>query len=491
MTLVSPWWLTRANRLSPKALRPGPVTAIADAIRSKKVRAHDVVTYSLASLEASQATLNACSELDSASALAAAADFDEGRVAPGPLAGAPLLIKDIEDWAGHATRQGSLVTSTAPAKSTAPSPSRLIQAGAIAVGKSTLPEFAIEGFTANRLTGVTRNPWHPAYSPGGSSGGAGAALAAGSVAIATATDGGGSVRIPAALCGLLGLKPTNGGIGRFPAHDWIDYSTDGVLATSSDDLRLLYLVQRGPVAGDPTAPTRAMLDAVQPPAVPSRIVAAYRTSELGPLAPDVVRAFDDAVAAFASVVKQPVTWIEPGTLFGDDDPDLDWFTVATAEHVASLGRAFVDEQFDNFHPATQAFFTVGREITIDTYVAARRRRFHYVRRIDELLGGDAVLLTPTVASPGWLADGRLTEDSPIAGLPPEVYSTALQNVTGNPALSVPFGYLTNGLPFGLQITAPRYFDAQLLDLADRWQSIFPWKRSAPGYEALDDALGLY
>jgi len=338
---------------------------------------------------------------------------------------------------------------------------------------------------------VTRNPWHPAYSPGGSSGGAGAALAAGSVAIATATDGGGSVRIPAALCGLLGLKPTNGGIGRFPAHDWIDYSTDGVLATSSDDLRLLYLVQRGPVAGDPTAPTRAMLDAVQPPAVPSRIVAAYRTSDLGPLAPDVVRAFDDAVAAFASVVKQPVTWIEPGTLFGDDDPDLDWFTVATAEHVASLGRAFVDEQFDNFHPATQAFFTVGREITIDTYVAARRRRFHYVRRIDELLGGDAVLLTPTVASPGWLADGRLTEDSPIAGLPPEVYSTALQNVTGNPALSVPFGYLTNGLPFGLQITAPRYFDAQLLDLADRWQSIFPWKRSAPGYEALDDALGLY
>ena len=124
-------------------------------------------------------------------------------------------------------------------------------------------------------------------------------------------------------------------------------------------------------------------------------------------------------------------------------------------------------------------------------MAARRRRFHYVRRIDELLGGDAVLLTPTVASPGWLADGRLTEDSPIAGLPPEVYSTALQNVTGNPALSVPFGYLTNGLPFGLQITAPRYFDAQLLDLADRWQSIFPWKRSAPGYEALDDALGLY
>ena len=113
-----------------------------------------------------------------------------------------------------------------------------------------------------------------------------------------------------------------------------------------------------------------------------------------------------------------------------------------------------------------------------------------MHRIDELLGADAVLLTPTVASPGWLADGRLNEESPIDGLPPEVYSTALQNVTGNPALSVPCGYLDNGLPFGLQITAPHYFDAQLLDLADRWEAAFPWPRSAPGYVPLDEALGL-
>ncbi len=110
-----------------------------------------------------------------------------------------------------------------------------LRAGAVVVGKSTLPEFAIEGYTANLLTGVTRNPWNLAYSTGGSSGGSAAAIAAGLVGVATATDGGGSIRIPASLCGLVGLKPTNGVVGRWPAPDWIDYSTDGPFATSSDD----------------------------------------------------------------------------------------------------------------------------------------------------------------------------------------------------------------------------------------------------------------
>ena len=112
---------------------------------------------------------------------------------------------------------------------------------------------------------MTRNPWNLDYSPGGSSGGSAAAVAAGLVGVATATDGGGSVRIPASLCGLVGLKPTNGVVGRWPAPDWIDYSTDGPFATSSDDLSLLFSVMRGPVAGDPTSPP-----VLAPPAVRAR-----------------------------------------------------------------------------------------------------------------------------------------------------------------------------------------------------------------------------
>src|SRR5262249_35981839 len=131
--------------------------------------------------------------------------------------------------------------------------SRLRAAGAIIVGKTNLPEFATEGYSANLIFGATRNPWGLEWSPGGSSGGSGAALAAGLAPIATATDGGGSVRIPAALCGLAGMKPTNGLIARQPIPDWIDYSTDGILATTVADLRLLLAVQSGPAPGDPTA----------------------------------------------------------------------------------------------------------------------------------------------------------------------------------------------------------------------------------------------
>jgi amidase len=108
--------------------------------------------------------------------------------------------------------------------------------------------------------------------------------------------------------------------------------------------------------------------------------------------------------------------------------------------------------------------------------------------MDELLGEHGVLLTPAVASEGWLADGRLDEDSAVHGLPPEVYSTALQNVTGNPALSIPYQSLPTGLPFGLQLTAPHFHDYRLMDIASLFESAFPWPRTAPGYESLDSIL---
>lgn len=474
----------------PNPPRQGTVCAIAAAVNGGSLRALDVVEASIAALEASQPVLNSWTEEAFDAARASASAMDRGNLPKGPLAGVPLLIKDLEDWAGHPTRKGSTATSSQAATTTAPTPSRLLAAGAIGLAKSTLPEFAIEGFTANLATGITRNPWNPDYSPGGSSGGSAAAVAAGTVGIGTATDGGGSIRIPASLCGLVGLKPTNGAVGRWPAHDWLDYSTDGPFATSSDDLRLLYTLTKGGVAGDPSAPTREMLEAMTSLPRPTRAVAAVRTSPLGPLPPGVAHRFTEAVAAFRATTGTPVTWMEPEEFFPTGDPDLDWFIVCACEHVASLGRSFVTKHFDEFHVATQAFFEVGLNTSLDDYLAARRRRYDYVRFMDELLGSDGVLLTPTVASDGWLADGRLTLDDPVASLPPHVYSTAMQNITGNPALTVPFGLLPTGLPFGLQITAPHFFDNQLLDLADLWQEAFPWARCAPGYTPLDEVLGL-
>lgn len=465
---------------------PGPLTRITRAVRSGDITALNVVKASLAALAASD--LNVTSELDGEGARARAREIDASQF-KGPLAGAPTLIKDLEDWRGHPTRKGSrALADAAAATSNSVVTERLLEHGAVVVGKSTLPEFAIEGYTANDLTGVTRNPWNSELSPGGSSGGSGAALAAGLVAIATATDGGGSVRIPASMCGLVGLKPTNGVIGRWPTPDWIDYSTDGLLATSADDLALLASVLFGPVAGDPTGVALSALEAHS--LAPTRLVAAQRTSPLGPLDADVAEHLDTAVAALSQHFGIAVTWMEPEEFFATGDPDLDWFTVASAEHVSALGRKWVTSHWDDFHVATREFLERGLATSIDDYLAARRRRYDYVRRMDELLGASGILLTPSVAASGWYADGRMEERGEVHGLAPSTLSTAVQNITGHPALSVPFGRLANGLPFGIQLTAPRYHDLRLIELAADLEAAFPWSRVAPGYTSLDVALGL-
>jgi Asp-tRNA(Asn)/Glu-tRNA(Gln) amidotransferase A subunit family amidase len=384
------------------------------------------------------------------------------------------------------TTQGSvLFAGGPPATRDGLTPARLRAAGAIVVGKTNLPEFATEGYSANLIFGATRNPWGLEWSPGGSSGGSGAALAAGLAPIATATDGGGSVRIPAALCGLAGLKPTNGLIARRPIPDWIDYSTDGLLGTNVADLRLLLAVQSGPAPGDPTA-----LPFPLPPGRfrPRRLYVAPRFAPWGPLPAEVQAAFDAAVAAFADLVALPAEPLDPKRIFATGNPDTDWFIVAASEHVSSLGRGVVERSLGRLHPGARWFLEEGLRVTLDGYLAARRRRFGYVRELDELLGEDGVVLSPTIASPGWLADGRLTADDQVGALPGEVYNTSVQNITGHPALSLPAGRLPNGLPFGLQVTGPRFRDQPLLDVASSWEQARPWPRSADGYEPFDAGI---
>jgi Asp-tRNA(Asn)/Glu-tRNA(Gln) amidotransferase A subunit family amidase len=455
-------------------------------VRTRSVSSRQLVERSLERISRLDGPLNAVVALRADLALDEAQSLD-ARIAAGedcgPLAGVPVLVKDLEDVVGMRTTQGSVLFADAPpATRDGITPSRLRAAGAIVVGKTNLPEFATEGYSANLVFGATRNPWGLEWSPGGSSGGSGAALAAGLVPIATATDGGGSVRIPAALCGLAGVKPTNGVIARRPIPDWIDYSTDGCLATTAADLRLLLSVQSGPAPGDPTAlpfppPSR--------PARPGRLYAAPRFAPWGPLPGVVQSAFDEAVAAFADLVALGVEPLDPERIFATGNPDTDWFVVASAEHVASLGRGVVERNLDRLHPGARWFLEEGLRVTLDDYLAARRRRFGYVRELDEMLGDDGVVLSPTIASEGWLAEGRVSTSNHVGELPAEVYNTSVQNTTGHPALSLPAGRLPNGLPFGLQVTGPRFRDHLLLDLATVWEEARPWPRVAEGYEPFD------
>ena len=303
---------------------------LAGAVRGHRVSAVELVQQALERIERLNPTLGAVVALRAEEATAEAKALDErlgrGDRPTGPLAGVPFLVKDNMDIAGLPTCQGSLLLADVPrAARDNLTPARLRAAGAIAVGKTNVPEFCIEGFTDNRLFGTTRNPWALPWSPGGSSGGTAAAMAAGMIPFGTATDGGGSVRIPAAYCGLFGLKPTVGVIARDPIPPWMDYSTDGLIGLSIDDVRLLLSVQAGPWPGDPTAlpvPSasvdgsvgsgRADADDGDTLPRPSVVYAAPRFVDWGPLPAAIDQLFRRALAdlegTLGSAPRVPGAW---------------------------------------------------------------------------------------------------------------------------------------------------------------------------------------
>ena len=398
---------------------------------------------------------------------------------PGPIAGIPLLVKDMEDVEGVPSTYGSIVFADAPpAEADGLISRRLRSAGAIVVGKTNQPEFAFAGFTDNLLYGATRNPWNFEASPGGSSGGSGAAMAAGLAAIATATDGGGSIRIPAAWSGLVGLKPTNGVVGRQPIPEWIDLSTMGPLGHTVADVRLLLGIEAGPVTGDPTALPMPLELGAQ---LPSRAFASPRLVDYGPLPGPVQELFDAAVASFERDVGVPVERIEAETIFRAGHVSEDWLLICAMEHVYHLGMDFCEENLERFSQVFRGVVEFVRRASFEDYMAARRRRFDYVRELDLLLGDDAVLLTPTNCVAWIRADGTNPETGEV-GDSPDAFNTDPQNMTGHPAISVPAGVTPDGVPFGLEITAPRFRDGMALTAAEAWERTNPWPLVAPGYE---------
>jgi amidase/aspartyl-tRNA(Asn)/glutamyl-tRNA(Gln) amidotransferase subunit A len=456
---------------------------LAGAVRSRRVSAVELVTTALERIERLDPALNAVTAVRAERALDEARALDE-RDADGPLAGLPLLVKDNTDLAGTVTHYGSrTMLGGAPAALSEITVERLLAAGAIAVGRTNIPEFAFQGYTDNDPFGPTGNPWGTDWSPGGSSGGSGAALAAGLAPLATGTDGGGSIRTPAAFCGLVGLKPTAGLIGRRPIPSWLETSTQGPLATSVADARLLLDVMRGPVAGDPSA-----APAWSPRGgMPSRVIATTRTRDLGPLPPEVDAPFRAALDAIDRDLGLPVEEIAPSAVFPSlaltaDGPD-DWYVTVTVEELQFLGRDWVIGHLDDFSAAFRGEMENALSFTLDDYLSARHRRFLYTADLDALLGEDAVLVCPTHGYEGWLADGTLPATGRVAG--GEAYNSGELNLSGHPSLSIPAGMSSNGIPFGLEINGPRYRDDLVLELAAAWELAHPWPLAAPGYEPFE------
>lgn len=441
---------------------------LAGSVREGRVSPRELVDEALRRIEAS--------DLGAVVALRGDEVRAEADASPrtGPLAGLPLLVKDLTRVAGMRTTLGSPLTGDAPIDEADDAlVARLRAAGAIVVGKANTPAYGHTAVTTNPLFGPTRNPWNPARSPGGSSGGSAAALAAGLVPLATTTDGGGSVRIPASCCGLVGYKPTTGAIGRTGAPRWLDFSTSGCTGSSVADVLVEASVVVGGVAGDVLSFPAGT--AATAPTPPSRLLACR--SLRGGVDEAIGAAFDEASSALADELGAPLEVV--GSVTGADAAMV-WFTMACAELSQSLLHE--RDRWGELEPGLVLQLELGAMVSAADYIAARRRRYELCAAVDLALGSDAVLLTPTVNAPSWPADGPLPTRAGELEDPFAFTNTPDFNATGHPAVSVPLGRDADGVPFGLQVVSPRFRDDLALGVAETWERLASWPLVAPGCE---------
>lgn len=413
--------------------------------------------------------LNAVTEIFADEARATARNHNR----KGPLAGLPVLVKDMVRVQGHRTTFGSRLFEHADVDTEDDiALARLRHAGAIVIGRTNTPEFGAVGFTANDLYGVTRNPWGTLYSPAGSSGGSAAALAAGLAPLATTSDGGGSVRAPASFCGLVGHKPTFGAIGRNYLPRWIEFSTQGATASTVDDVVLQLEVMFGSARGDfLSLPTGSI--SLQP-RLPRKILA-VRTFRA-----DVDTDVEENFYAALERLRNSGLVVEEIASPTDNESVTDWFTISSAELAQSLAdiahRASELTDYNRFN------LSYGSSLSLEQYLRASRRRHELSGRFDDALGADCVIVVPTANCRSFLAEGPLPSDVGSVHKDRTVaFNCTDASFTGHPATSVPMGLDINGIPTGLQIIAPRFRDDLALGVAAHLEQIAPWSLTAPGY----------
>ncbi|MER7500939.1 amidase [Nonomuraea pusilla] len=441
----------------------GSAAEIAARVRRGHVRAIDVVDAALTAIAADEH--NAFVHVDPDGARRAAAEIDAVVAAggdPGPLAGVPFGVKDLEDCAGMPTRAGSLLLSGAPpAGADSPLVGRLRRAGAIPVGKTATAEFGFDSATSTRLHGPTRNPWSPSLTPGGSSGGSAAAVAAGLVPLATAGDGGGSIREPAAFCGLVGLKPTHGRVPRRASHL---FSTPGVLAATVADLSLALEVAAGESPGDRwSLPHRPGSFAVRPP--PPGLRARF-SPDLGfaPVDQEVAETSREGARRLAALAGFDLDE-RPLTL---PDARPPWLVLACVELRRELGLLGPwPDVLDLLCPTTVQGALRGEQISAAEHAEALAACADLTAAMADVLAGTDLLITPSTACPPFAAEGPIPtvidgRDAGVSGAEP---FGPIANLTGVPAVSIPAGLTADGLPVGMQVIAARFRDDLLLGLA--------------------------
>lgn len=461
------------------------VVSTAELIRRGEMSAREVVQAALEAVESSQEELNSFVYLDVEGALKAADKVDEARRSGKPslpLAGVPFGVKDLEDCAGMPTTMGSHWFADGPAATRDDiHVARFRQAGAIPIGKTATPEFGAWGYTASPLLGVTRNPWDTSRTPGGSSGGTAASVAAGVVPFGTASDGGGSIRGPASSCNLPGLKPTYGRIPTLGVTRHAQNAVNFALATSVTDTALLFDLAVGPDARD-----RTSLPA--PEITYSRIIEdlevgglrAAWSSDLGfvvvdPEVVSITSAAADRLIAVAGMERVDVD-LRISDFIGI------YVLMEGADKFVSVPDGW-EERLHELDPRTVEGWRRTREVTLPRFARVERERRALELRVAEIFEQVDVLLTPTNACAPFAAEGPMPTE--IAGRQCHGGHAALltmfANVANLPSISLPAGLTSEGLPVGVMINAPRHREDVCLRLARIWEQSCPWPRYAPGW----------
>jgi len=460
-------------------------TALAELVRTKQATPLELVEHAIARIEKLNPTLNAVVTPMFEQARAQA----KGPVGGGPFAGVPFLVKDIlASVEGVRFTSGSRMLADFVAHEDSVLVERLRAAGFIFVGKTNVPEFGFLPTTEPVLFGPCRNPWNPAHSTGGSSGGSAAAVAARIVPAAHANDGGGSTRIPAACCGLFGLKPTRGRITLGPSLGDVmgGLVAEHAVTISVRDSAAILDATHGPSLGDPyyaAPPARPFLEEARTPPGRLRIGVSGRPISGVAVHPDCLAALDDAKTLLASlgheVVERDV--FLPGDMF------LEAFSVlwtagaaATLDGLALLtGRKATPE---NVEPMSFALAEAGRQRGAHEYLISISILHRLAREWAKQRADLDVLVTPTLGQPPVRLGAFDVPDNPLAGLflaAEYAPFTPVQNMTGEPAANVPLHWNADGLPIGVQLVGRYGDEATLFRLSAQLEEARPWATRVP------------
>ncbi len=448
--------------------------------RSRELSPVELMAAVIARAEAVEPHINAFGDRYFDEALEAARRAEARYQGRGPrpraLEGLPIAIKEETPVKGQRATQGSLIYKDYVPTHTAAVVERVLAAGAIIHARSTAPEFSCAPFTHSRLWGITRNPWNPAYSPGGSSGGSGASLAAGSTTLANGSDIGGSIRIPASFCGVVGFKPPYGRVPEFAPFNLDHYCHEGPLARTVQDCALLENVMAGPHPHDVTS-LRPKLR------IPSELrgIAGWRIAlslDLGGYEVD-----KDIVANTLSAAD---ALREAGAIV--EEVDLGWDRAqikrAADIHFGVIFGPYVGQELAKHRDEMTAyairFAEEAQRVTKDEFLQGLELEAAIYARLGEVLERYRVLICPTIAAAGLEAGRDYLDHGPLVnGKVQEHWLDVLMTVPFNvcsrcPVMSVPSGRATNGVPTGMQIVGRTYDDVSVFRAAAAYERVRPW-----------------